>query len=676
MARRRLSFGADAYLFYTASLVPIAVLVAAIGQHPGDFALALAIGVAAIASQAGLGSIGRRRNIASNVRWQIIRLLPPLFFVAAATRFIGGPSLPLISLYIPVVGAAAAAGRTQGLVAGAVAGFGLLAPELGNLGSPTGVALRTVTLTGVALVLGMGTRRIVRALEDALRASHAAVAAERRRARQIAALETVGASLAIGGPTEELIERVTDVIVNRFGYPHVSVYLGDRERVELVAHSGYRDTIEAFDSRTGVAGRVMRSGELAFVPNIATDPDYVPGKQAATSLICVPLMVDDRFLGLLNVESSGRRTLDATDRSLVVTIAGRIAAAIALGQDRQALAARIDLLRDIEAFGRDVSATLAIEPLADVVAGAAARIVGGDMIAVTILDRSDGRHLVRAVRGIPDRVIGREIRPGEGMAGSAIQSRRLVLEDGMNATRFPKAAQGLAVPDFVHGVGLPLVRDGVVVGAFTIGRTDPSAPPFSDLELEGLQLLAGSAALAVANAFLHADVGELAIRDPLTGLYNRRHFDEALDRMLAAHQRERLSGPRPLSAIVFDLDRFGLFNKQHGHQVGDEVLKSFANVLQGRFRAGDLVARLGGEEFIAVLDGSDRDQAMQIADEVRGLLGECRIVGEDGRRLSVTVSAGCTELDPADASRETLLRTADVALFMAKRAGRDRVVAA
>lgn len=674
--RSRVRFGDDPYLFYTTSLVPIAVLVAALGQHPGDVALALGIGLVAVASQALLGSVGRRRNLTSSVRWQIIRLLPPLVFVSVVTRLIGGPSLPLISLYIPVVGGAAAAGRTQGLAAGTIAAVGLLAPELGNLGSPTGVALRTVTLTGVVLVLGLGTRRIVRALEDALRAAHTAVAAERRRARQITALETVGAALALGGPTEELIERVTDVIVARFGYPHVSVYLGDATHVELVAHSGYRDTIRAFDSRTGVAGRVMRSGQLAFVPRIADDPDYVPGMQPATSLICAPLMSDDLMLGLLNVESSGRRILDETDRSLVATIAGRIASVIALGQDRQALAARVGLLREIEAFGRDLGATRAIEPLASLVADAAMRIVGGDVIAVTLLDRGDGRYVIRAVRGVPDEVVGREIRLGEGLAGTAIRSRALVLEDGMTEDRFPRAAQGLAVQPFVHGVGLPLVRDGVVLGAFTIGRTEASAQPFGDIELEGLQLMAGGAALAVANAFLHADVAELAIRDPLTGLYNRRHFDEALDRVLAMHQRDRLSSPRPLSAIVFDLDRFGQFNKAHGHQVGDQVLKAFADVLSSRFRASDLVARLGGEEFIAVLDGSDREQAVLIADEVRALLAARVLRAEDGQELSVTVSAGCTELDPANGTREALLRTADVALFMAKRAGRDRVVAA
>lgn len=165
-------------------------------------------------------------------------------------------------------------------------------------------------------------------------------------------------------------------------------------------------------------------------------------------------------------------------------------------------------------------------------------------------------------------------------------------------------------------------------------------------------------------------------RDPLTGLYNRRHFDEALERLIAGRRRERLGGWRPLAAVVFDLDHFGAFNKQHGHQVGDAVLKTFAEVLRSRFRASDLVARLGGEEFIAVLDGADLEQASAIAEEVRTTLAAQVVEVGDGDQVRVTVSAGCAALDRSEPTRELLLRTADVALFSAKRAGRDRVVAA
>ncbi len=667
--------GDDPYLFYTATLVPIVLLVAAVGQRTGDLAMGILLSSLAIAVQALLGYLGKRHRLAAKLGWQLLRLLPPLAFVAVASRMIGGPSLPLVSLYIPIVAGAAAAGRAQGSVAAGLAAAVLLSPELTTLGPTNEIAVRGVALAGVTLVLAYSTRRIVRALENALTASRSAVKVERRRAHQISALEAVGRLLAAEGLTGEALERIVDVIVSRFNYQYVSVYLGDAERVQLVAQHGYVDPLDSFDALTGIAGRVMRTREVAFVPDVASDPDYVPGTHTPTSLICAPLIVDGRFLGILSVDSTRARLLDETDRSLVVLMATRIAAAVALGQDRQALAARAELFRDVEAFGREVSSSLSVEPLAEMVIEAIGRVVVADTLAVTLLNRPDGRYLVRATRGIPESAIGREIQLGEGLAGRAIRDRATVVDHTIGVDRVPRSVRDLDIPPLTQGVGLPLIRDGVVIGALTIGRTSVAAR-FSDLEIEGLQLLAISAALAVANAFLHADVGELAIRDPLTGLYNRRYFDETLQRMMAAHRRERLAGWRPLSAIVFDLDRFGAFNKEHGHQVGDQVLVAFANTLAARFRAGDLVARLGGEEFIVVLDDANLEEAVAAADEVRGLLAAHSIRAEGGTELRVTVSAGCAALDPSDATKESLLRTADVALFMAKRAGRDRVVAA
>lgn len=670
-----LGFADDPYVSYTAMLVPVVVLVAFMRQQAGELATALVLSGSVIAVQALLGWIGRRRHLHARVGWQLLRILPALAFVAVASQLIGGPSLPLLPLFVPVVAGAAASGGVQAMVAAGLAATLLLGPELQDLGTTSPLALRGVGLAGATLVLALGTRRIVSALEVALTAARSAVVAERRQARQISALEAVGRLLAVGGPTVELIERVVEVVVRSFGYPYVSVYLGDRERVHLAAQSGYVEALASFDASTGVAGKVIRTGELVFVADVSADADYVPGTLTATSLICAPLKVDGRFLGLLNVETTGARRLDETDCSLVEIIASRIATAVALGQDRQALAARADLFRDIEAFGRDVSGSLAIEPLAEMIIEAIDRVVAADTLAVTLLNRSDGRYLVRAVRGVPDSIVGREIQVGEGLSGRAIRDRAIVIDGMVSPDKYPRSVRDLNLQPLTHGVGLPLIRGGVVVGGLTIGRTT-AANAFTELELEGLQLLSSSAALAVANAFLHAEVAELAVRDALTGLYNRRHFDEALDRMLATHRRERLTGWRPLSAIVFDLDRFGLFNKEHGHQVGDEVLKVFADVLSTRFRASDLVARLGGEEFIVVLDGTDREAAVRVADEVRGLLAARAVRSKDGTDLRVTVSAGCAELDAADPTRESLLRTADVALFMAKRAGRDRVVAA
>jgi diguanylate cyclase (GGDEF)-like protein len=191
-----------------------------------------------------------------------------------------------------------------------------------------------------------------------------------------------------------------------------------------------------------------------------------------------------------------------------------------------------------------------------------------------------------------------------------------------------------------------------------------------------MELLAGHAALAITNAYLHAEVEQLATHDPLTGLYNRRYFDEALTRVIASWRRSLRAERRPVAAIMFDLDHFGEFNKQHGHQIGDEVLRAFAGLLRSRFRDADLVARYGGEEFVAILEGATRDDAVVVAEGILAALAETQLTSDDGTRLTVTVSAGCAEMYEAEPTAEQLLRTADVALFMAKRAGRNRVVAA
>jgi diguanylate cyclase (GGDEF)-like protein len=162
----------------------------------------------------------------------------------------------------------------------------------------------------------------------------------------------------------------------------------------------------------------------------------------------------------------------------------------------------------------------------------------------------------------------------------------------------------------------------------------------------------------------------------LTGLHNRRHFDASMTRADALRARLALEDRRERSAILFDLDHFGAVNKRHGHQVGDRILRSFADVLRSRLRASDLVARYGGEEFIVVLDGATREEAVRLADEVRLAFRQGSIEAADSGAPITTVSAGCAALARSEVHGTILLERADVALAMAKSGGRDQVVAA
>ncbi len=663
----------DPYLAYTASLAPIAALVFVIGRQVPSL---IALGVLAfvfVGAQLLLATVPARMRPLTPLGWSFLRLAVALLFVAGIVELGGGPGGPLDALFIPVVVGAAAIGTMQAAVIGGVAMVIYLAPEITRLGSSADLALRGITLAGVSLLVAFGTRQLVLSLERITRQLRSAIRDERRRSRQITGLEAVSRLLVAGGPTTEVLDRALGVLVDRFGYEYVSIYIADESRLVLGAQRGYEEPIESFDGTSGVMGRVMRTRQLAFVPDVSSDPDYISVFGEVTSEICAPLLIDGQLLGALNIESRDR--LDRTDRDLVATLAGRIATVVALGHDRHALADRAAVFRSLHDFTEMVSATLELDTLAATVVDATRRVVRADIVTLTVLDRESGRYQVRAITDVDASKLGREVRPGEGLAGRAIRDRTVVIDGSFSTDQWPASYREGAEPMTMLGAGVPLIRDGVVVGAISIVRRDLD-DHFRPIEREAMELLAGHAALALANAFLHAEVEQLAIRDPLTDLYNRRYFDEAVERLIANWHRSEGPGRRPLSAIVFDLDHFGEFNKRHGHQVGDLVLRRFASILRSRFRTSDLVARLGGEEFIVVLEGADREAAEKAADEVRTALKSSDLANEDGERLAVTVSAGCTQLEDALATRESMLRTADVALFMAKRAGRDRVVAA
>jgi len=117
-------------------------------------------------------------------------------------------------------------------------------------------------------------------------------------------------------------------------------------------------------------------------------------------------------------------------------------------------------------------------------------------------------------------------------------------------------------------------------------------------------------------------------------------------------------------------------NKRFGHRIGDRVLRLFADTLKSRVRNSDLFARYGGEEFVVILEGASRDEAIGIAEQVRAAFSKQSIDTGTGQRLTSTVSAGCSTLEPWEVEGTLLLERADVALAMAKAGGRDQVVAA
>jgi len=159
-----------------------------------------------------------------------------------------------------------------------------------------------------------------------------------------------------------------------------------------------------------------------------------------------------------------------------------------------------------------------------------------------------------------------------------------------------------------------------------------------------------------------------AMTDELTGLTNRREALAGIDRMIGAARRN----DRPLTLAILDIDRFKLVNDSHGHPAGDEVIRAVANASALIMRDQDLVARLGGEEFIIAFPDCATHDALAACERLREAIAQTQIVLESGTALNVTISFGVARLS-GDETRTTFIGRADQALYFAKKGGRNQV---
>ena len=653
----------DPHLLLAVALTIPSLVVAALSLERVALAFAVVLCGALVACQVfftrhSTSPVALRRPLA----WSLARLAATLVLFTLLVEVTDTGGRPLVALYIPILMLAAALGTAEMVAAGVATTVLYTLPGLAHLHPQADLTLRGLAGAGAMLIVAIATRRTVSSLERALHEFRAALSFERRRSRQMKVVETVARTLASSGPSTEILEEVIRIFADHFHYGIVSIYLTDGPVFRLGAQRGYRYPAPTFDPSTGVMGRVARTRQPALVPDVSKDPDYRAGDPSVRSEISVPLLAGGDLLGVLNVESSAERPLDERDLELIVAIADHLATALLLSRERQALDERARTFQGLTGFSTAVTRSLEPSVLYGSIVDAVGGVVPADFVTLTVLDRESGRYRVRAARGADPNVVGTEIDMGEGIAGRAIRDRALVIGESKTGR-----------DGFAHAAGIPMMREGVVVGALAIARARRA---FTELEREAMTLLASQCAVAIANVFLHAEVAESAIRDPLTGLYNRRYLEAAFEKLVAAEQRSSWPNAPVISAVLFDLDHFGQFNKQHGHQTGDRVLRLFSDLLTQRFRASDLVARIGGEEFVAVLPRATSAQAAAAAEEIRAAFEQRTVRGANGEELRATVSAGCASLNHEEPTREALLRSCDVALFMAKRAGRNSVVAA
>ncbi|OON60998.1 hypothetical protein B0920_18865 [Massilia sp. KIM] len=215
----------------------------------------------------------------------------------------------------------------------------------------------------------------------------------------------------------------------------------------------------------------------------------------------------------------------------------------------------------------------------------------------------------------------------------------------------------------------PMISQGEVIGLLVIRSDGDVAEP---LEGDAVVALAEQLGLGINNVMLRDTLRLQSTVDPLTGLYNRRHFDESLKRELVRAQRAGSA----CAVVMIDLDHFKRINDTYGHDVGDLVLKAAAHRITGRIRGSDLACRYGGEEIVLLLPDCSAEAAAECADTIRRTIGEIALHHHGQDVSGISASFGVAAWPVHAQHTEDLLKAADQALYAAKRGGRNQVMVA
>jgi diguanylate cyclase (GGDEF)-like protein len=400
---------------------------------------------------------------------------------------------------------------------------------------------------------------------------------------------------------------------------------------------------------------------------------WYKGQVQVGTLVAVPVRVGDVIVGALVADKLETQAFTGREPRLLAGIAELAAAAI---RNTRASLGREELDAEFKAV-YPISqrlATLAREAeVRELLLRAARHLANLDGGAVVMADELDTRYSVEAGFGWPTDFLKREVALDERTWAAWVlrsaEEAYLLESLAGDANRMPVLVLDEPAGRAESLLALPLRARGRTLGALVLTGARGT---FDASSRRVLEILSNQAAATIQLIKDKEQQRQLAVRDGLTGLYNRRAFGELL---VSAVSNEDRRATGSLGLVLLDVDHFKKLNDTYGHPAGDAALRSLARLLDQHLRKGDQAARYGGEEFVVILPGADAERSVGAAERLRSALERHRFVFE-GARIPLSASLGVAVFPGDGRDAETLLSAADRALYAAKQAGRNRVVAA
>ena len=597
--------------------------------------------------------------------------------VAAVRHVDGGASSGLAPLaLLPVVWIALYGTRSQLVLVVAGVGIALGLPFLafGETDYPAGEAWYVAVWVAIAGLTGLLVSRAIAQLRRTAAASRRDLDERLRAERRLSVEGEVTRVLGESATLDDALPRCLDALGTGLGARVALLWRQDSTGRELRCAAAWQaeagsggDFVTAsrelvLERREELAGRVWASGEPTTVPDLAVD-----GMRAAAAArdglhgaLAVPIASERDVHGVIELVRSEPGVFDPEIAQLAASLALPIGQYVERKHAERAVLENAENIAAVLEATRELARSASGDDARSAICDAALKVSGGVLAALFEPD-PDGRGLVTsAARGEVPAMFRDAMLPFVGAPSAEVQAftagERLFVDDTVD---HPLVARELEERGVRSCLYQPVQRDGRSVGVLMVawGR---SAARLSGRLANVLTLLAAEAAVAIERADLLARLEAIARTDDLTGLANRRAWDELLPTELARAGRDGA----PLCVAMLDLDRFKAYNDEHGHQAGDRLLKAAAGVWRAQLRATDVLARYGGEEFSLVLPRCTLEDALVLIARLRKATPE-----------EQTVSAGLAIWDGEEAP-ESLVARADEALYEAKTGGRNQVIGA
>lgn len=426
----------------------------------------------------------------------------------------------------------------------------------------------------------------------------------------------------------------------------------------------------------GSVGRTVSDRRPITIGDVSNDPSFselemLVRQEGYYSVLAVPLLGPDRVFGAIEVYSSERRLFREDEVQLLSIFANQAAIAIANAELHESAQNRLTALNALFKTVEYLSASSDPDEIMDMVVSQVFHLFPCNIAYIMLVNPDTQELEVVVSRGFSSEfektTVERNLIPVR-KCWALKKGNRFNVEDDEHDFTCPEIITEGPARSYVCA---PLTAGGKTFGVMHM--SSDASHRFSEEDIDLFITLANQVAIASERAQLFQKVEQLAISDPLTGLFNYRYFRQRLNESL--RQAERYG--RSVSLLMMDLDHFKQHNDAFGHPSGDGVLQKLADIVKDCLREVDFFARYGGEEFCVILHDTDKQGAFAVAEKIRTSVEKATFSGDaENPVIHKTLSVGVATY-PTDATRdEDLINESDTALYRAKEAGRNRVCVA